>query len=151
MKHVSRILAVIAFVSPAIVFAANDLVNLQEVENLIVETHIPGCKNPETDFDSVYCHAKIYFVADDVLNTAYQAAKQKLDTADQAKLRGAQTAWRTRRDKACITTRETGDFLDLECAFNATLGSNWFLFELEENPRDVDQILDGYYEFIEDI
>ena len=131
--------------------ASSDKVDLQEVKEFIIDAKLPTCKYPETDFDAVYCYGKIYVVADDVLNTAYQDAKQSLSIAHQAKLRGAQTAWRISRDKACITLQDDQEVLNLVCAFEATLGSTWFLFELEKNPSKVDSILGDYYAFIDDI
>ena len=140
---------ILALTAPVLAQSSN--VDTQKVEDMIIDTKLPSCKHPETRFDAAYCYGKIYFIADEFLNTAYQDAKQALSQSNQAKLRGAQTAWRLQRDKSCIEVRSGGDILELECAFEATLGSAWFLIDLKENPLRADQILDDYYAWIDDI
>ncbi len=62
----------------------------------------PDCSNAQTQADMTACSQRDLSAADAALNTAYRALQKALGTGERStKLRVAQTAWISLRDKEC--------------------------------------------------
>jgi uncharacterized protein YecT (DUF1311 family) len=85
-----------------------------------------GCKNPNTDFDQVYCYTKLYTQADADLNTAYKSLVGKLDAAGRSALKTSELAWIKQRNAACTQTQNGDILVNLDCTVDQTTQrTNW--------------------------
>jgi uncharacterized protein YecT (DUF1311 family) len=80
----------------------------------------PHCGKPTDDFDGFYCLNRSFVETDEELNSAYQALVAKLPGDARAKLRKSQLAWIEHRNKTCSRRLDTGFFVNLACATQAT-------------------------------
>ena len=92
-----------------------------------------GCKNPNTDFDQVYCYTKLFIQADADLNTAYGNLRKKLDKDGQSKLKTSELAWIKQRNGACAENRGSEILVNLDCTVDQTTArTNWLNDRLRE-------------------
>lgn len=85
------------------------------------------CDKTKTDYDAVYCGAKIYIQADKELNDAYQKLVSKLKTDDKKLLKTGQLAWIEARNTQCTERRAKDILVDLDCATRTTVERTQFL------------------------
>ncbi len=92
-----------------------------------------GCKNPNTDFDQVYCYTKLFTQADADLNTAYGNLRKKLDKDGQAMLKTSELAWIKQRNGQCAENRGSEILVNLDCTVDQTTArTNWLNDRLRE-------------------
>lgn len=92
-----------------------------------------GCKNPNSDFDVVYCYSKLYMQADADLNKVYGDLRKKLDKDGQAMLKTSELAWIKQRNAQCAENRGTEILVNLDCTVDQTTQrTNWLSDRLRE-------------------
>jgi uncharacterized protein YecT (DUF1311 family) len=90
-----------------------------------------GCAKPRGAFDEVYCSSTQFSQIDRDLNDEYGRLRKQLSGDQQATLKGTQLAWLKQRDDQCSETRDTGYFVNLQCAIDMTQARLSFLRERE--------------------
>ncbi|WP_322106746.1 lysozyme inhibitor LprI family protein [Paraburkholderia sp. J41] len=90
-----------------------------------------GCAKPRNAFDDVYCSGNLFAQVDHDLNSEYATLQKRLSTGQQAMLKRSQVSWIRQRDAACSETKESGFFVNLDCAVDMTQQRLAFLRERE--------------------
>jgi uncharacterized protein YecT (DUF1311 family) len=85
------------------------------------------CDDTQSEFDDVYCYAKVYIESDNDLNDAYKAITSGLDTDAKSVLKKSQRAWMQKRNEECSQTDSDGYYVDLSCAVDFTRNRTQFL------------------------
>jgi uncharacterized protein YecT (DUF1311 family) len=93
--------------------------------------HAAGCAKPRNAFDQVYCASTVFSQADRDLNAQYGRLRTHLNPAQQASLKSGQLQWLKQRDQQCSEEKESGYFVNLDCAVNMTQERLAFLQERE--------------------
>jgi len=94
---------------------------------------VDGCKNPNSDFDQVYCYTKLFIQTDADLNKVYGELRKKLDKDGQTKLRTSELAWIKQRNGKCAENRGTEILVNLDCTVDETAArTNWLSDRLRE-------------------
>ena len=93
--------------------------------------HAAGCAKPRNAFDQVYCASNIFSQADRDLNQQYSRLRTHLNPGQQAALKTGQLAWPKQRDQQCSEEKDSGYFVNLECAVEMTQQRQAFLQERE--------------------
>jgi uncharacterized protein YecT (DUF1311 family) len=87
------------------------------------------CDKTKTDYDVVYCGAKIYIQADKELNEAYQKLRGKLSAESKNRLKTGQLAWIDSRNQQCSERRGNRILVNLDCATDTTVERTQFLMD----------------------
>lgn len=87
---------------------------------LPLAAHAAGCGKPRNAFDQVYCASTVFSQADRDLNTEYGRLRKQLNPTQQAALKGGQLQWLKQRDDQCSEQKESGYFVNLDCAVTMT-------------------------------
>ncbi|GLU32291.1 lysozyme inhibitor LprI family protein [Trinickia caryophylli] len=98
---------------------------------LPIAAHAAGCAKPRNAFDQVYCASNLFSQADRDLNQQYSRLRTHLNPTQQAALKSGQLGWLKQRDAQCSEEKDTGYFVNLECAVNMTQQRMAFLQERE--------------------
>lgn len=98
---------------------------------LPIAAHAAGCAKPRNAFDQVYCSSNLFSQADRDLNQQYSRLRTHLNPKQQSALKSGQLEWLKQRDAQCSEEKDTGYFVNLECAVNMTQQRMAFLQERE--------------------
>ncbi|MFL9876404.1 lysozyme inhibitor LprI family protein [Paraburkholderia megapolitana] len=82
--------------------------------------HAAGCAKPRNAFDQVYCMSTQFVQTDRDLNAEYTRLRNTLPPAQQDALRHGQLAWIRQRDTTCSDEKQSGYFVNLQCAADMT-------------------------------
>lgn len=104
---------------------------LLSVALLPIASHAAGCGKPRNAFDQVYCASTVFSQADRDLNAQYSRLRAHLNASQQGSLKTGQLAWLKQRDQQCSEEKDSGYFVNLECAVNMTQQRLAFLQERE--------------------
>jgi uncharacterized protein YecT (DUF1311 family) len=92
-----------------------------------------ACSNPSSDFDQVYCYAKLFMQADTDLNVAYKNLVSKLNPDGRAALKKSELAWIKTRNGQCTETRASDILVNLDCTVEQTVSrTHWLGDRLRE-------------------
>ena len=98
---------------------------------LPLAAHAAGCGKPRNAFDQVYCASTVFSQADRDLNAQYSRLRTHLNPTQQASLKSGQLQWLKQRDQQCSEEKDSGYFVNLDCAVNMTQQRLAFLQERE--------------------
>jgi len=93
--------------------------------------HAAGCGKPRNAFDQVYCASTVFSQADRDLNQQYSRLRTHLNPTQQTSLKNGQLQWLKQRDQQCSEEKDSGYFVNLDCAVNMTQQRLAFLQERE--------------------
>jgi len=85
------------------------------------------CNKTTSDYDVVYCGAKLYLQADKELNDHYQTLVSKLNPEGKRLLKTGQLAWIETRNQQCTERRGNSILVNLDCATQTTVERTQFL------------------------